>query len=84
MQTRELLDSVVKVLSPYVGETMARASAHAHCRNLGIADGEISREQADQLVAKIAHGLAVFVGREKSALIVAEIRKAAKLDGANA
>jgi hypothetical protein len=84
MQTREVLDSVVRVLSPYLGATMARASAHAHCQRLGIGDGEISRDQVEQLVGKIAHGLAVFVGREKSVVIADEIRKAVGLSGAQA
>ena len=74
-KTKDALDTIVGMLSPYVGETMARAAALAHCQKLGIVvEGtEISREQLDALLRKLAQGLNIFVGREKAAAVVGEI-----------
>jgi hypothetical protein len=82
MKTDAVIESVVRVLSPYIGDSMAQASARAHCEKLGIRGAELDTAQAEALVTKIAHGLAVFVGREKSHRIVAEIRAAVGLGGA--
>ena len=77
-KTREALDTIVRMLSPYLGETMARAAAHAHCQKLGIVvdSAEMTREQLDALLRKFAQGLNIFLGREKAALVVGEIQAA--------
>ena len=77
-KTKDALETIVRMLSPYLGETMARAAAFAHCQKLGIAvDGtEITREQLDALLRKLAQGMNIFVGREKAAAVVAEINAA--------
>jgi len=77
-KTKEALDTIVGMLSPYLGETMARAAALAHCQKLGIVvDGaEITKEQVDALLKKLAQGLNIFIGREKAVLVVGEIRAA--------
>jgi hypothetical protein len=77
-KTKDALDTIVGILSPYVGETMARAAALAHCQKLGIVvEGtEITREQLDALLRKLAQGLNIFVGREKAATVVGEIQAA--------
>ena len=77
-KTKDALDTIVRMLSPYLGETMARAAALAHCQKLGIAaDGtEIKTEQLDALLRKFAQGLNIFVGREKAAVLIGEIQTA--------
>jgi hypothetical protein len=77
-KTKDALDTIVRVVSPYVGETMARSAARAHCQKLGIViDGaEITREQLDALLRKFGQGLNIFIGREKAALVVGEIQAA--------
>ena len=77
-KTKDALDTIVRMLSPYLGETMARAAALAHCQKLGIAtDGtEIKTEQLEALLRKFAQGLNIFVGREKAAVLVGEIQAA--------
>jgi len=84
-KTTDALDTIVKVLSPYLGETMARAAARAHCEKLGIPvdSAEMSREHLDALVRKFAQGLNIFVGREKSAAVVSEIHAAIAARGAS-
>jgi hypothetical protein len=76
LKTKDTLDTIVAMLSPYLGETMARAAAIAHCQKLGIvADGaEITREQLDALLRRFGQGLNIFIGREKAAAVVREIQ----------
>jgi hypothetical protein len=76
MEKVAVVAQIVQVLSPYLGATMAEASARAHCEKLGIAGATITAEQAEALIGKIASGLAVFVGRDKAATVTQEIRKA--------
>ena len=77
-----VVSQIVEVLSPYLGATMAAASARAHCEKLGIAGREISAEQVEALIGKLGAGLSVFVGREKSAAVVSEIRRVVSGPGA--
>lgn len=77
-KTKDALDTIIRMLSPYVGETMARAAALAHCQKLGIVveSTDISREQLDALLRKLSQGLNIFVGRDKAAAVVGEIQAA--------
>ena len=65
---------IVTVLSPYLGATMAEASIRAHGQKLGIEGATLSPPQLEALLAKLRGGLAVFVGREQTAVIVEKIR----------
>ena len=71
-----MLDTLAMVLSPYLGETMARASAQAHCEKVGVRGDAISTTEVDALIGKLASGLNVFVGRERAAGVLDEMRKA--------
>jgi hypothetical protein len=76
MTTREAVDAVVKVLGPHIGETMARSATDAHCQKLGIAAANsISPEQLDALLGKLAGGLNIFLGRDKSRAVIDEVRR---------
>jgi hypothetical protein len=66
---------IVAVLSPYLGGTMAEASIRAHGQKLGIDGTTLDPEQLEALLTKLRGGLAVFVGREKTAAIVSRIRE---------
>ena len=70
------LDTIVAVVSPYLGETMARASVFAHCQKLGINGADPTGPQLDALVDKLALGLNIFLGRTKTGTVVDEIRRA--------
>jgi hypothetical protein len=81
MTTGEAVEAVVKVLSPYIGDTMARSATMAHCQKLGMADGGAPRrDQLDGLLAKLGGGLNIFLGRDKAAAVIAEARKALGVD----
>ena len=77
-KTKDALATIISMLSPYLGETMSRAAALAHCQKLGIVvdGGEITREQLDALLKKLAQGLNIFIGRDKAELLIGEIRAA--------
>lgn len=84
MTTAEAVAAVVKVLGPHIGETMARSATEAHCQKLGIADGSsVSRDQLDALLAKLGGGLNIFLGRDKAASVIGDVRRAlTALEGA--
>jgi hypothetical protein len=82
MTTSEAVEVVVKVMAPYVGNTMARSATESHCQKLGITGGAVSPEQMDALLGKLGGGLNIFLGRDKSASVVAQARLAlAALEG---
>ena len=76
LSTRDVVTTIVRVVSPYLGETMARSAAQAHCQKLGIEADRMLASQVEALIGRMASGLNVFVGREKSSAIVAELRRA--------
>ena len=83
MTTTETVDAVVKVLAPYIGDTMARSATEAHCQKLGIAAANsVSPDQLDSLLGKLGGGLNIFLGREKSAAVIGEVRKTLGAPGA--
>ena len=82
MNTTDAVDTMVKVMSPYIGDTMARSATEAHCHKLGIAGGTVSPEQVEALLAKLGGGLNIFLGRDKAASVITEARSAlAALEG---
>ncbi len=76
MLTSQAVPIMVKVMAPYIGDTMARSAAEAHCERLGVADGTLSPEQLETLLARLGAGLNIFLGRDKSAGVIAEVRSA--------
>jgi hypothetical protein len=77
MSVRETVDSVVRVLGPYIGETMARSATEAHCQKLGMNDGAgVSAEQLESLLGKLGNGLNIFLGRDRSKAAIGEVRAA--------
>ena len=76
MTTSDAVEAMVKVMGPYIGDTMARSATEAHCQKLGIAAGPLPPDRLDALLAKLGSGLNIFLGRDKSALVMAEVRRA--------
>jgi hypothetical protein len=84
MEYDAVIAAMTRVLTPVLGESMARASAQAHGGKLAPTNGRITAEQADALVGKLNSGLIVFVGRERAAGLADEMRGAlAALGGAS-
>jgi len=74
------IEVIVDVMAPYIGDTMARSAAHAHCRKLGIVD-TVSPTDLDALLSRLGSGLNVFLGRDRSAAVLAEARRALEAAG---
>jgi hypothetical protein len=82
VKTSDAIQAIVRVMAPYIGDTMARAAASAHCQKLGIGNGVIQAEQVEQLLGRLGTGLNVFLGRPRSVEVVQEARRAlAALEG---
>jgi hypothetical protein len=75
MRTDDVCAALVRVLSVYLGDTMARSSIEAQCQKLGI-DSEMTPDELEALLAKLGSGLNVFVGRHRSAHILDEMKRA--------
>ena len=73
--TGEVLQAIHRVLTPYVGKLMASTAASAHCRDLGIAGEAMDETQLDVLLQRLHLGLVIFLGQERSALVVAAMRR---------
>jgi hypothetical protein len=76
LKTTDAIQAIVRTLSPYVGETMAKASAAAQCRKLGIVEGDVRADDLERLLGRLGTGLNVFLGRDRSAEVVREARLA--------
>lgn len=76
MEYDAVIAAMTRVLSPVLGESMARASAQAHGAKLAPTNGRLTAEQADTLVGKLNSGLIVFVGRERAAGLAEQMRGA--------
>ncbi len=71
-----MVDTIAAVIAPYVGAGMARPAVQAQAQRLEIGAEGPSPEQLEALLARVGSGLAVFVGRAKSATVVEEARRA--------
>lgn len=80
MTTQEAVHTIVRVVSPYVGETMARSATEAHCQKLGIGP-DMGLEQLEALLSRLGAGLNIFLGREKASRVVGELRQAMTAGG---
>jgi hypothetical protein len=76
METAEAVQVVVKVMAPYIGDTMARSATEAHCQKLGLTGPHLGPEQIEALLGKLGGGLNIFLGRDKSAAVIGEVRAA--------
>lgn len=75
VRSAEAVRVIVEVMAPYIGDTMARSAAQAHCQKLGIGE-TLSAEEVEALLNRLASGLNIFLGRDRSAAVVAETRRA--------
>jgi len=74
--TSEVLETISRVLEPYIGRLMARTSATAHCNDLGIRSAVVDGQQIEALLEKLGLALIIFLGRDKAATVVDAMRQA--------
>jgi hypothetical protein len=75
MRSTEAVRVIVGVMAPYIGDTMARSAAQAHCRRLGIGESCTAAER-EALLARLGAGLNIFLGRERSGAVLDQARRA--------
>jgi len=73
-----VLQTVADHLGPVLGPSMARSSIDLHCRKLKIDGPRVTPEQLDALLHKLRLGLAIFLGQDKTTLVLARIESAVK------
>lgn len=74
--TGEVLETISRVLEPYIGRLMARTSATAHCNDLGIRSAIVDGQQIEALLEKLGLALIIFLGKDKAATVVDAMRQA--------
>src|ERR1044072_6031115 len=78
VESGRIIGAIAKAIIPYIGEMMANSSIEAHCRNIGI-PGPIAPRQLDDLLRRLGLGLNIFIGRDKTATVMAQIRSGVEL-----
>ena len=73
VQSNRIVGAIAKAIAPYIGEMMANSSIEMHCRKIGI-DGTIDHRQFDELLRRLGLGLNIFIGRDKTATVMQQIR----------
>lgn len=66
MQNSDLGNSILQVIAPLIGESMAHASLKAHCTKNGIDISNIRPQDLPTLATGLGLGLACFIGRERA------------------
>jgi hypothetical protein len=64
-----------EIISPVLGELMAKGSLRTQCKNLGITEETIQQKDLPALSEKLRKGLVLFLGSEGSKLISIQITK---------
>jgi hypothetical protein len=74
METNTILAKIANAMAPYIGKTMAHSSIEMHCKKMGISSESMDGHQIDELLSRLALGLNIFIGRDKTVALVGEIR----------
>lgn len=76
MVTSDAVRVMVSAMAPYIGDTLARSAAEVHCRKVGALEATIEPGQVELVLQKLESGLHIFLGRDKSAAVIADARRA--------
>jgi hypothetical protein len=74
--TKQVADTIAKVVSPYVGEAMGQSAGSFFMKRLGITSSELSGEDLESVLAEMSKGLKVFIGQGKAEQVSVEVRDA--------
>jgi hypothetical protein len=74
LERRTVLQAIAAKITPFVGATMATASAAVHSEKLGITGERVSAAEFEQLLKRVGSGLVIFIGHERSQKVMDEIR----------
>ncbi|HYM59541.1 MAG TPA: hypothetical protein VEZ11_01470 [Thermoanaerobaculia bacterium] len=74
MEKAQVMQSIAVQITPLLGQVMANSSVRAQCESLGIAGPEVTPEQVEALLVKLAGAMHIFIGREKTQRVMSGIR----------
>jgi hypothetical protein len=74
MSATHYAETIVRAITPYVGQMMARSSLELHCKRLGADPSNLNLKQLDALLQQLSLGLKIFIGREKTDTLMRELR----------
>jgi len=80
--SEQLVDKIVEILGPFMGEAMARASLRVYVNEIKINEGSFQPEHLDMLVLRLRTGLTAFAGKEKASQLINEILRMKQTGGA--
>jgi hypothetical protein len=66
MAATSVFERVKEILSPLLGEIMAKSTIKLHCKKLGIEADALKAADVTALASEIEKGMGVFVGSEKA------------------
>lgn len=66
MPGENIVDRIVDLVGAYIGPHMAKASVEVHAKNLSLDLEQLSQTDLEALAERIAQGLRVMVGKDKS------------------
>jgi hypothetical protein len=64
---------IFDILSPIIGEIMAKGSLRAQCNQLGITEESIQLKDLQAISEKLRRGLIIFLGSEGSMQVASKI-----------
>lgn len=71
--TNHYAQKIFEIISPILGESMAKGSISVHCKKIGVAPENIKQKDLSALAQSIMKGLTLFVGSEKSMIVASRI-----------
>ena len=77
----QLVDKIVEILGPFMGESMARASLRVYVNEIKINEGSFQPQHLDMLVLRLRTGLTAFAGKEKAQQLINDILRLKKTGG---
>ena len=69
----QLIEKIIGILGPFMGEGMARASLRVYVNEIKINKGSFGPEHLDMLVLRLRTGLTAFAGKEKAQSLINDI-----------
>jgi hypothetical protein len=67
--------NIYEIISPIIGELMAKGSLRAQCKHMGITEDSIQHKDIPALSERLRKGLVLFLGTENANLVAAKILK---------
>ena len=75
---RGIADEIEKILSPIIGEGLAKSAISLQCRKMGILPEDLSGDTIDELSERLREPLRLFAGRKIATDLVQQMKSLKK------